>query len=70
MKMIVIAKADGTIVGAMPAKTTVPQGVMHGGLMPGPGEKMHEIDVPDEFSKIIDGEKLHERIKAHIAKTP
>ncbi len=70
MKVTIITKADGTIVGVTPVHTSIQPGALSGGLIAGHGETAHEIDLPHEFNAIVDGEKLHHQIKAHLAKKP
>jgi len=68
--MIIVSKADGTIVGAMPVAEGRQPREMQAGLAAGPGETIREVDLPDEFSRIMDGEKLHDRLKAYLSKKP
>ncbi len=70
MKMIVITKPDGTVVGAMHLSEGRQPGGIQGGLQAGPGEIAREVDVPHDIATIVDGERLHDRLKAHIAKKP
>jgi len=70
MKMIVITQADGTVVGATYVNEKRIAGQMDGGLLPGPGEAAQEVDVPDEFTRIVDGEQLYEKLRTHLAKKP
>lgn len=70
MKMIVITKADGTVVGATYVNERKGAGQMEAGLVAGPGETAHEVDVPPEFSSIVDGQQLHEKLQAHMGQQP
>jgi hypothetical protein len=70
MKMIVVTKSDGTVVGATYVNERKVAGHMEAGLIAGPGETAHEVDVPAEFASILDGQQLHDKLKAHMSKKP
>jgi hypothetical protein len=37
-----------------------------GGLRAGPGQKIHELDLPQDVSGVANFDKLHEAIKPHL----
>ena len=41
------------------------QGVA-GGLRPGPGQQLHEIDLAEDVSAIADFGELHKKVKPHL----
>ena len=70
MKMIVITQADGSVVGATYVSEKRVAGHMDGGLLAGPGETAQEVDVPEDFARILDGEQLYERLRTHMGRKP
>jgi len=76
MKLTVITDDRGELVGAMqglarpPEATRGPQKTedFRAGLMAGPGQTMHELEVPDEFGKIADPDQFGERLIRHVRK--
>ncbi|HWW70926.1 MAG TPA: hypothetical protein VN089_13375 [Duganella sp.] len=70
MKMIVITQADGSVVGATYVNEKRIAGQMAGGLLAGPGETSQEVDVPDDFARIMDGEQLYQKLRTHMGKKP
>jgi hypothetical protein len=74
MKLTVITADDGTVIGSMRTggmHAMSQGGPMRGGLLAGPGQKIQEIDVPDDLAAIEDGEKLHKEVQKHLhKKTP
>jgi hypothetical protein len=76
MKLTIITDEQGELVGAMqgharrPEVAQAPQKTdkFQAGLMAGPGQTMHEIEVPEEFSKIADPDQFGERLSLHVRK--
>jgi len=71
MKFTVVTTDKGDIVGFThgPAQGMLPGWTgkkPDGGLIAGPGQRIKEIEVPDEIAAIADGAKLHEQIKKHL----
>jgi len=74
-KFTVITENDGRVTGIAAGHSGQPgsrgdrPGEMHGGLIAGPNQKMHEVELPDEVTSITDPATLHEKIKAHLRKS-
>jgi hypothetical protein len=69
VKITVITRSDGGIVGttrsAPHAEGQGPDG-MRGRIVPMPGQRLHEIDVPAEVLAIEDQDELHRRISTYL----
>jgi hypothetical protein len=67
---MVITKNKGEIVGFAPtASTTGVPGQFSAGLVAGPGQQAHEVDVPDDFNSLLEvPEKLHAQLRALLPK--
>jgi hypothetical protein len=75
MKATVVTDRDGQVVGftrsAQADYRTREQGrpgEFRGGLMAGPDQQIHEVDVPDDFSVMPDASELHARVKKLVQK--
>ena len=72
MRIKVITREDGEIVGTIRASTTPHKThgneEMHAEIVPMPGQLMHEIDVPDDVIGIENPDELHGRIKTYLPK--
>jgi Cu-Zn family superoxide dismutase len=56
MKMIVIVNGQGELVAAQQSGDA-PRGQV-AGIVPGPGQRMHVVDVPDDVLQLADPQKL------------
>lgn len=75
MKLTVVIE-NGHLVGAMKGHSDRPDterppskgrgGDLRAGLREGPGQKIHEIEAPDELDKLDDLDQLHERLSALV----
>ena len=79
MRMTVISDSRGKVLGAMQGHAPQPDTTQkpgratkepRSGLYAGPGQRLHEIEVGDEFAKIKDARELHTKLEAHIKKNP
>jgi hypothetical protein len=76
MKLTVITDDRGELVGAMQGHARAPDVArgsqkteeFRGGLMAGPGQTMHELEVPDSFGKIEDPDQFGEKLIRHVRK--
>lgn len=71
MKLTVITKEKGEIVGYTPSQRTQDAGQpgqFRGGLLAGPGQQMHEVEVPDDFSFMPSSQEVHGRLQALLHK--
>jgi hypothetical protein len=66
MKLIVITEADGTIYATQRGEARSADG-LQASLVPKPGTKKHEIDVPDNLVG-SDVTQLHEQVQAYLPK--
>jgi len=67
MIMSVLVGAKGEVLGTMQGPAVRGPG-MSAALMAGPGQKLEEIQVPDNFAHIIDLAELHRQVKAYLPK--
>lgn len=71
MRLTVITKEKGAIVGYAPSHridAAGQPGQVRAGLLAGPGQQMHEVEVPDDFSFTPNVEEVHGRLRALIGK--
>ncbi|HLH07557.1 MAG TPA: hypothetical protein VKW78_09990 [Terriglobales bacterium] len=43
-------------------------GQFRSGLMAGPGQKLHEVELPEDFATVPGPEEIHKRLTAYIQK--
>ena len=65
MKMTVILDNKGVLVAAQHGMGERGQ---EAGLVAGPGQKLHQVDVPDEVVMLQDPHHFADRMKAHLPK--
>jgi len=70
MKMTIVTDAKGQLVAAQQGTIRPPgkhdgSGAV-GGLMAGPGQNLHEIDVPDQVAKLQDAAAFLKGIRPHL----
>jgi hypothetical protein len=65
-RYIIVTNNKGELVATQQAAPD--QRGMEAGLMAGPGQKLHEVDVPDELAEIRDAAELHQKIAPYIPK--
>jgi hypothetical protein len=79
MKVTVISDTRGKVLGAMQGHESQPSITEkpgrstkepRSGLYAGPGQRLHEIEVGDEFGKIDDAQEFHTKLVAHLKKHP
>jgi len=75
MKMTVISDQQGNIVaahhGAISQPDTIlihPESRASAGLMAGPGQQLHVLDVPDTVANVAAGHELETHLKAALNK--
>ena len=69
MKLTVITKSQGEIVGYAPsAEPSGTPGQFRAGLLAGPGQQLHEVEVDDGLTRNPDREKLHGQLRALLQK--
>lgn len=72
MNITVITRDDGEIVGTIRTSSTAKKDRgpedMHAEIVPMPGQRMQEIDVPDDVIGIENADELHRRVKTYLQK--
>jgi len=77
MKMTIVTDDRGQLVGAMHGITPRPdpskapgkgKEELRGGLMAGPGQRVHEVDVPAIFGVFTDPYEFGEALMKHVLK--
>lgn len=76
MKMTVVTTKDGAIVGAMYGHALQPdlndvlpgESAFRAGLMAGPGQEIHTLEVPEKFMRIDSPSELHNLLEAEVRK--
>jgi hypothetical protein len=68
VKAYVVATTDGKVIGtARVAEHKAEGGGPHSGRpVASQGQKVHEVDLPDEIYKIEDVEKFHAAVEKHL----
>jgi hypothetical protein len=65
MKMTIILDEKGTLVAAQQGAD---ERGREAGLVAGPGQRLHQVDVPEELTSLKDSQQFVERMKAHLPK--
>ena len=72
MKITVITKDNGEIVGTIRRNSASDKNLgpeeMRAEIVPMPGQRMQEIDVPDDVCGIENPDELHRRVKTYLPK--
>ena len=64
-----IVTEGNTVVGFHPVEEETPAtGQVRGGLMAGQGQRVHEVEVSDDFALVPSPEEIHKKLFAHISK--
>jgi hypothetical protein len=68
MKVRVVTEANA-VVGYQVVETEHPApGQFRASLMAGPGQKLHEIEVAEDFQIVPSPEEIHKKLATHLAK--
>jgi hypothetical protein len=62
MKIRVISDATGVVGFHVLDKETPPIGMVRGSLMAGEGQRVHDIEVPDDFPIVPSPEDIHRKL--------
>lgn len=71
MKLTIITEKSGEVVGYAPSRdrhATGQPGQFRGGLVAGPGQRMHEVEVSDDLPFTPNAEEIHGRLRALLPK--
>ena len=66
MRLTVVTDQTGKVVGTARQLGEGDPAAGSGGLVAGPGQEVHAIDVPDELQEIQDPDELHSRLKGYL----
>ncbi|HEY2159327.1 MAG TPA: hypothetical protein VGH33_27115 [Isosphaeraceae bacterium] len=66
MKITVVTGPDGKVIGTMRHPSDLPKGQPRMGLIAGPGQRLHELDLPAALEKITSGDELHHALAEHL----
>ena len=68
--MTIVTNERGKVIATMRGhhKDHLARPGRHATLVPGPGQRFHEVNVPDEYAK-YDPEELHRRVRKHLPKS-
>ncbi|MBZ5533696.1 MAG: hypothetical protein LAO20_19875 [Acidobacteriia bacterium] len=77
MKMTVVANKDGSLVAAALGHTPQPHPLeepslasgFRAGLLAGPGQQLHVIDVPEDILHVTAPAEIHSRLMAELRKS-
>ena len=76
-KMTIVTDERGELVGAMHGHAPRPDQAkgpekgkeeFRGGIMAGPGQRLHEIEVPDQLASIEDPDEFGAQLMMHVRK--
>jgi hypothetical protein len=65
VKMTIVTRKDGRIIGAVYGHALEPDGAER----PGGDQELHVLDVPDEVLRAQTATELHDRLEAHFRRT-
>ena len=66
MKITVVTGPDGKVVGTVRHPSSPGKGAPRIGLVPGPGQYLHEIELPAQLEKVESGDELHRALAEHL----
>lgn len=70
MKVTIVTDRHGNLVGTVHGHSlSSKHGGLEAGIVMGPGQKAHFVEVDDALGKITHGTEFHEKIKQHIPKS-
>ena len=65
MKLRVLVDAKGRVLGTQQI-TAMPAEGDAAGLLAGPGQTLHEVEIPDDIARLADLKELHRRVKMRL----
>jgi hypothetical protein len=70
MKLSIITNHNGGLVGTIRGHgLSAKQDGMEVGLLLGPGQKIHHVDVPEELAQLANADEFHAKLVSHIPRT-
>jgi hypothetical protein len=68
MKIRIVTEG-GSVVGYQVVEAEAPApGQFRAGLTAGPGQKLHEVEVAEDFVLVPSPEEIHKKLAAHLTK--
>ncbi|HTF45752.1 MAG TPA: hypothetical protein VK641_17730 [Terriglobales bacterium] len=69
MKISIITDHNGALVGTIRGhETSAKLEGMTAGVLLGPGQKIHHVDVPEDLAKLESADEFHAKLVPHIPK--
>jgi hypothetical protein len=68
MKITVVTDNSGHVVGTYQQPAQVPEGYPTFQIHGGPGQTVHELDLPAEYENIASADELHRRLGEYLRK--
>ncbi len=68
MKVTIVTEGNSVVGYQIADKETPAPGQFRGGLIASNGQKLHELEVPDDISLVSNPEEVHKRFAAQLGK--
>jgi hypothetical protein len=68
MKVTVVTDGNSVVGYQIADKETPAPGQFRGGLIAGDGQKLHELEVPEDSISVSNPEETHKKLAAHLGK--
>lgn len=68
MKVRIVTEGNAVVGYHVVENETPAPGQVRGGLMAGQGQRVQEVEVPDDFALVPSPEEIHKRLAAHLPK--
>jgi hypothetical protein len=68
MKVTIVAEGNNVVGYQVVTYDSPTPGQFRAGLIAGPGQKIHEVEVGEDFPLVANPEEVHKRLAAHIHK--
>jgi hypothetical protein len=70
MKVSIITDHKGALVGTVQGHDlSMKRDGIWAGLVLGPGQKIHRVDIPEELGKLTNADEFHAKLVPHIPKS-
>jgi len=68
MKVTIVAEGNNVVGYQVGAEDLPTRGQFRAGLIAGTGQKLHEVEVADDFPMVANPEEVHKKLAAHLHK--
>lgn len=68
MKVRIVTEAGNVVGYQVVEHQSAAPGEFRSGLLAGPGQKLHEIEVPEDFTIVPGPEDIHKRLAPYVLK--